>query len=165
VATSALPQMIPLSLSLFLSFSLFHSLADGLLYVALISAGLASHNLWHFSVLNALIYVKYDTGHNMQKHFNQLIICTALEATHSKQNPAKSRHRRRCCCCWCCCCSSCSVCVLLHVNNFKSCSCDMWHLNNTAGGCTDFSDMWLQPCQEHTMLTNNDREWIHEKSS
>jgi len=25
------------------------------------------HHLWHFSVLNALIYVKYDTRHNMQK--------------------------------------------------------------------------------------------------
>jgi len=24
-------------------------------------------HLWHFSVLNALIYVKYDTRHNMQK--------------------------------------------------------------------------------------------------
>lgn len=90
---------------------------------------LASNNLWHFSVLNALIYVKYDTGHNMQKHFNQLIICTALRA---KRSTARARVRAS----WVR-----VLLLLLHVNNSKSCSCEMWHLNNTAGGCTDSMHM------------------------
>jgi len=91
-------------------------------------------------VLNALIYVKYDTGHNMQKHFNQLIICTTLEATNRKPRvategvaaSASTDVARR---------VLSVLCLLLHVNNFKSCSCEMWHLKNTAGGCIDSMDM------------------------